>query len=135
MIQGLDHLALAVSDLPRAVSFYCDVLGMRPVDERNPAEETYFWVNFGFGQTLNPARYPEGTPHALGTPHDPSRSPHAAFAAPEESLSTLKKRLEAWGVKVRESRTGLYFSDPDGNFLEVTCWREHALKRAGQAHW
>ena len=135
MIQGLDHLALAVADLPRAVDFYCNVLGMRPADSRNPAEARYFWVNFGPGQTLNLALHPEGTPRNLGVPHDPTRSPHAAFAASEESLGELKAGLEAHGVAVRGSRTGLYFADPDGNFLEVTCWRESALRRAGGTHW
>ena len=135
MIQGLDHLALAVADLPRAVDFYCNVLGMRPVDNRNPAQQGFFWVNFGPGQTLNLALHPGGTPNALGIPHDPFRGPHAAFAAPEESLGELRARLEARNITVRESRTGLYFTDPDGNFLEVTCWRESALRRAGEAHW
>lgn len=53
MIQGLDHAALNVADLPEAVAFYQNVLGMRPVDSSDPATSAYFWLNFGSSQTLN----------------------------------------------------------------------------------
>jgi catechol-2,3-dioxygenase len=36
---------------------------------------------------------------------------------------------------VRETETSVYFSDPDGNALEVTCWREKRLRETGRDHW
>ncbi len=122
MIQGLDHAALAVSDLPRAVSFYRDMLGLRPVDARDPATSSY-WLNFGPGQTLNLALAPERTPNALG------------LAADLNTMAELERRLVKRGIKPHRSRTGVYFCDPDGNFLEVTCWREKGLEEAGAEHW
>ncbi len=134
MIQGLDHAALAVSDLPRAVSFYRDMLGLRPVDARDPATSSY-WLNFGPGQTLNLTLAPERTPNALGLAADLNTSAHLAFTAPEAFLAELERRLVKRGIKPHRSRTGVYFCDPDGNFLEVTCWREKGLEEAGAEHW
>ncbi len=134
MIQGFDHAALAVSDLPRAVSFYRDVLGLRPVDTSDPATSSH-WLNFGPGQTLNLTLAPERTPKALGLETDLNTSAHLAFAAPEAFLVELERRLVEHGVTPHRSRTGVYFCDPDGNFLEVTCWREKGLEEAGAEHW
>lgn len=135
MIQGLDHAALNVSDLPRAVAFYREVLGMRPVDRRDPASASYFWLNFGSGQTLNLTLAPERTPKALGLETDLYTLAHLAFTAPEAFLGALQGRLEAEGVPCHRSSTGVYFSDPGGNVLEVTCWREKGLRDAGAEHW
>jgi catechol-2,3-dioxygenase len=135
MIQGLDHAALNVSDLPRAVVFYRDVLGMWSVDACDPATASYCWLNFGAGQTLNLALAPERTPKALGLETDLYTSAHLAFTAPEAFSKTLQEHLGANGVSFHRSSTGLYFSDPDGNFLEVTWWREKGLRDAGAEHW
>lgn len=135
MVQGLDHAALNVANLPRAVTFYETVLGMRPVDTRDPATASYFWLNFGLGQTLNLTLAPQRTPEALALEADLSASAHLAFSAPEAFLGVLEGRLTEREVAFHRSRTGVYFSDPDGNFLEVTCWREKGLKDAGAEHW
>lgn len=135
MIGGFDHAALNVSDLPRAVAFYEEVLGMRPVDRRDPASASFFWLNFGVGQTLNLTLAPERTPKTLGLETDLYTSAHLAFAAPEAFLGALQGRLEAEGVPCHCSPTGVYFSDRDGNVLEVTCWREKGLEDSGAEHW
>ena len=78
---------------------------------------------------------PERTPNALGLDADLYTTAHLAFSAPEPFLEVLEGRLTACGVAFHRSSTGVYFSDPDGNFLEVTCWREKGLKDAGAEHW
>lgn len=135
MIQGFDHAALNVSDLREAVAFYQEVLNMRPVDSSDPTTTAYFWLNFGPSQTLNFTLAPERTPKALGLKTDPYTSAHLAFSAPERFLEVLEGRLTAYGVAFHRSSTGVYFCDLDGNFLEVTCWREKGLKDAGAEHW
>jgi hypothetical protein len=47
---------------------------------------------------------------------------HLAFRTTEEEISTVKQRLASRSVKVRETRTSIYFRDPDDNFLELTHW-------------
>ncbi len=42
MIQGLDHAALNVSNLLRAVTFYQEVLEFRPVDASDLATSNHF---------------------------------------------------------------------------------------------
>ncbi len=135
MIQGLDHAALNVAGLPLAVTFYREVLGFRSVAARDPTTSCHFWLNFGVGQTLNLTLAPKRTPKFLGLETDLYTSAHLAFTAPEALLETLKGRLEVHGIPYHRSWTGLYFSDKDGNFLEVTCWREKSLKDAGAGHW
>jgi catechol 2,3-dioxygenase-like lactoylglutathione lyase family enzyme len=127
-LQGFDHVALPVSDLARAVAFYRDVLGMRSVDRRDPETDDYHWLNLGPGQTLNLSRTPESTQEAVGPGH-------VAFRASESFLATLSERLADAGVDYHETETSLYFSDPDGNDLEVTCWREKRLRESGRDHW
>ena len=135
MIQGLDHIALAVSDLQRSVDFYCDVLGMRIVDSGSTENAEFYWLNFGVAQTLNLALNPGQTPKALGVELDWSRTPHIAFSAPDATLEVFEKRLDGRGILYKRSATSLYFTDPDGNYLEVTFWREKGLRDAGIPHW
>jgi catechol-2,3-dioxygenase len=100
-----------------------------------PGEAAFYWLNFGPAQTLNLSLNPEQTPRAMHQELDWTRTPHLAFSAPEAFLDEVAARLEARGMTSRRSKTGLYFTDPDGNFLEVTCWREQALQAVGLTHW
>ncbi|SIQ68622.1 hypothetical protein SAMN05421858_0080 [Haladaptatus litoreus] len=126
-IQGFDHVVLPVSDLVRAVSFYQDVLGLRSVDRRDPGTDDYHWLNLGQGQGLNLAQVDEVS-------NDTSPR-HIAFNASEEFCEEVAERLEEREIAVRKTETSVYFSDPDGNELEVTCWREKRLRESGANHW
>ncbi|WP_254522356.1 VOC family protein [Natrinema caseinilyticum] len=122
MVEGVHHAALAVSDLPRAVSFYEGVLEFTPIGPDNPENtiETadYFWMDIGGGEWINFADRPDVTPKHPGDKDDP----HLAFRATEDEISSVKQRLVVRDVEVHETRTSIYFHDPDGNFLELTDW-------------
>ena len=122
MVEGFHHAALAVSDVPSAVSFYEEVLEFRPVgpdDSENTVETAdYFWMKIKDGEWVNFADRPDAT-----TDHPRENDdPHLAFRTTEEEISTVKQRLADRDVEVRETRTSIYFHDPDDNFLELTHW-------------
>lgn len=123
MVDGFHHAALAVSDLPRAVSFYAEVVGFDSIgpDDPDRTVETaeYFWMDAGGGEWINLAARPEATPDHPGENDDP----HLAFRATGAEIAAVERRLRDRGIAMRESRTSIYFRDPDGNFLELTHWK------------
>lgn len=133
---GIDHVALTVADLPRAIQFYSATLGLRPVDTRDPNKSSYFWLSCGPAQSVNLTLDPAGTPNALNLTANLSNTPHLALTCPAAQLDALHDQLKLAGATlVHRSETGIYFCDPDGNFLEVTAWRELSAMKASQQHW
>ena len=135
MIQGIDHIAVAVSDIPKSVVFYAQVLDMRVVDSSEPETASFYWLNFGAGQTLNLCLNPDETPKAIVRQLDWHATPHMAFVTTEDFLLLVESRLKERDVPFKKSKTGLYFTDPDGNFLELTFWREASIRSSGAEHW
>ena len=123
---GFHHVALVSSDARRTLHFYRDVLGMgvvkRTVSRDDPgAYHLYFGDAAGTPGTLVSvveARGPRGN-WGIGGVH------HTAFVAPDdEALLKWKRRLNDHGVHVygpvdRRWFHSLYFSDPDGQVLEI----------------
>lgn len=123
MIQGLNHINLAVRNLNHSFDFYKDVLGFKPL-----------------------CRWPEGAYFLAGDLwfclfKDPLASPgkgytHLAFSVTAEDFSSMVRRLKEAGAHLwKENRSeghSLYFLDPDGYQLElhVGDWRTRlAFKR------
>ena len=119
MIEGLSHLTFIVRDLERMSRLIVDVLGGREVYSSGDrtfsiAREKFFvagglWIAIMEGEPL------------------PSRSyNHVAFKVREEDLDALKRRIEALGLDIRESRarvegegSSLYFHDWDNHLFEL----------------
>jgi catechol 2,3-dioxygenase-like lactoylglutathione lyase family enzyme len=134
-IGGIDHLTLPVHDLEEAERFYVGVLGAevlmrvtremlaslgRPPEEAARAVHTSIRLGNGPQLDLFPQDY--GWPQAT-QPH-----PHIAFRVKPEDMLALQKVLEDHGVPTDGPRrlgppghASVYFYDPSGNHLEITC--------------
>jgi catechol 2,3-dioxygenase-like lactoylglutathione lyase family enzyme len=137
-LRGLDHVTIPVHDLDVARRFYCDVLGaahLMTIDEaalkrlsRPPAANGgdgvyHVSVLLGAATRLDLFLQAQGQP-ALMQAH-----PHYAFRVAPGEMLRWKERLEANGVPTEgplqlgpPGQASLYFNDPSGNHLEVTCF-------------
>lgn len=112
MLTGLNHLTLAVTDLPRSVSFYHDLLQLRldaTWDHGAYLSLPGLWLCL----SLDPLR--PSAPAAEYT--------HVAFTVGADDFAALVQRLRAAGVaEWRDNRSegaSFYFLDPDGHKLEA----------------
>ena len=112
MLTGLNHLTLAVTDLPRSVGFYHDLLQLRldaTWDHGAYLSLPGLWLCL----SLDPAR--PSVPAAEYT--------HVAFTVGADDFAALVQRLRAAGVaEWRDNRSegaSFYFLDPDGHKLEA----------------
>jgi catechol 2,3-dioxygenase-like lactoylglutathione lyase family enzyme len=115
--EGLDHVAIAVSDLDRAEEFYREVLGLERVQPQ--WDPPRIMAAQGSGMAL----FPEGedfpgetAPHIL----------HVAFRVDREAFDVARAELDERGTEVSFSDHGtahsIYFTDPDGHRLELTTY-------------
>jgi catechol-2,3-dioxygenase len=114
--EGLDHVALAVSDLDRAETFYHEVLGLdRVIPEWDPPR---VMASEGSGVAL----FPDGG----DVPDAPPRILHVAFRVDREAFEAAQTELSDRGIDTSFSDHGashsIYFEDPDGHRLELTTY-------------
>ena len=114
IIQGLYEVAIRVKDLPKAESFYREVLGLEVGlrDEKRP------WVFLRAG----------GSAGMIVLQQEPGDWPtqHVAFTVDEADIERAAVSLRERGVTVEGPvvhdwmpAKSLYFSDPDGHDLEL----------------
>lgn len=119
MVEGLNHLTLSVADLPRAFSFYCEVLGLRPLARW--AEGAYLLAGESTWLCLSLDEHASPEPAAAYS--------HIAFTvAPEDFAATCARVRRSGAVEWKRNTSegdSLYFLDPDGHKLElhVGDWR------------
>ncbi|MDC0742052.1 VOC family protein [Polyangium mundeleinium] len=132
-IQGIDHLTLPVGDLAVAERFYVGLLGAKVLMRVTPellaslgrsgdvARSIHITVELGSARI---DLFPQGH----GWPSPTQDHPHIAFAVAPEDIVPMKQALEANGVATEGPRrlgppghASLYFYDPFGNHLELTC--------------
>lgn len=121
--EGIDHVALAVRDVPSSARWYAEVLGLQRLHEE-------VWGDF-------PAMVGDGTtavalfPVQGGQPRPrPGRDTismrHLAFRVDRANFVAAKAALSQRGIDFTEQHHGIaesiYFPDPDGHELEITTY-------------
>lgn len=114
---AIHHASLLVADTGAALAFYCDVLGLEPI-ERPDLGFPGAWLGIG-DQQIHLLELPNPDP-LEGRPDHGGRDRHLALLT--RDLAALRRRLEAAGRPFTLSRSGraaLFCRDPDGNTLEI----------------
>ena len=126
-INGVLETVLYVDDLSRAVAFYREILGLRPMAgdgirfQAFDAGACCVLLLFKRGATLVPA----STPGGIIPPHDGTGPHHIGFSITADAYSRWKLRLQEQGIAIESEghwpRGGrsMYFRDPDGHLLEL----------------
>jgi catechol 2,3-dioxygenase-like lactoylglutathione lyase family enzyme len=125
-LERLDHFGVEVADLARAERFYTEVLGLRIVNRFGDQ----ILLDCG-GQNLALFEVPRPPldaasrqkiiGHPLGRGHHAFKVTPADFADARANLATAGVESASpidWG-----DHDCIYFLDPDGNLLEMVCYR------------
>lgn len=113
----IHHVSLLIADLPRAIEFYRDTLGLQLSDNRPDLGFDGAWFELGAQQIHLICEEP-GTTRPTGASRC-GRDRHVAFQV--EDIESLRDKLSAAGIAFETSRSGrpaIFCRDPDGNALE-----------------
>lgn len=116
-VMGSLHVALLVSNLEKAETFYRDVLGLEPA----PRSLNYPGLWFQAGEFQIHLIYCEGWQAPCPRPDKWGRNPHIALQVKE--LETCKRQLTAHHYPIQMSSSGrmaLFTQDADGNIVELS---------------
>lgn len=129
--QGVHHITLVGSNREATIDFYEGVLGMPFVFSQpnlDVPDEEHLYFDPGDGRLMTffvrPTRVNDPTPN----PQDIGNVHHLAFTVSRATYTQVYKRLQAHGI----SNTGpidrgfmdsIYFRDPNGQLLELACYK------------
>lgn len=111
MLQGLNHLTIAVRDVQISFQFYRDILGFKPKaiwDQGAYLSLGDLWLCLSLGPVITEKDYT-----------------HYAFTLAEEEFPEFEQKLRDAGIlEWKENKSegkSIYFLDPDGHQLEAHC--------------
>ncbi|MDQ3929881.1 MAG: VOC family protein [Chloroflexota bacterium] len=129
--QGVHHITMVGSNREATIEFYEGVLGMPLVFEQpnlDVPEEIHLYFDPGDGRLLTffvrPTRHNDPTPNpeGIGNLH------HLAFNVSRATYTQVARRLEELcisntGPIDRGFMDSIYFRDPNGQLLELACYK------------
>jgi catechol 2,3-dioxygenase-like lactoylglutathione lyase family enzyme len=129
----LDHIVLNVSDIDRSLKFYSEVLGLKGerVDEFYAGKVSFPSVRINQQTIID--LFPRKEVAARSTAEKANANlNHFCLVVGAEDFSGIVDYLSANQVKVHQGpvsrwgaqgrATSVYFSDPDGNEVEIRCY-------------
>jgi glyoxalase family protein len=129
--QGVHHVTFVGSNREATIEFYQGVLGMPLVFEQpnlDVPEEIHLYFDAGDGRLITffvrPTRVDDPTPNpeGIGNLH------HIAFAVSRATYTQVESRLNERGIWNtgpidRGFMDSIYFRDPNGQLLEMACFK------------
>jgi catechol 2,3-dioxygenase-like lactoylglutathione lyase family enzyme len=130
-VQGVHHITLVGSNRQATIDFYQGVLGMPLIFEQpnlDVPEENHLYFDPGDGRLLTffvrPTRTNDPTPNpeGIGNLH------HIAFTVSHAVYTQVVDRLKERGIANTGSidrgfMDSIYFRDPNGQLLELACYK------------
>lgn len=116
-LAGLDHIALAVTDVDATAKWYIETLGF---ERRHEGMWDGVPAFIGKGNTAI-ALFPKRSPiiHKTGMLHFALRASRRNFDKAQEEL---QRRNIAFQFQDHEISRSIYFHDPDGYEIEITTY-------------
>lgn len=115
---AIHHASFLVSDLPRALQFYVDILGLALSPHRPALPFAGAWLDINPNQQIHLLVLPN--PDISERPKHGGRDRHLALLV--HDLSAIRAQLQATQQNFTESQSGrpaLFCRDPDGNTIEL----------------
>ena len=129
--QGLHHITLVGADRQTSIDFWEGLLGMPFVFEQpnlDNAQESHIYFDPGDGRLITIFTREDRKPDPRRTPTDPGCVHHIAFNVSRAVFMQAVERLNARGIKntgVRDRKIfdAIYFEDPLGLLIELSCYK------------
>lgn len=129
--QGVHHITFVGSNRETTIDFYQNVLGMPLVLDQPNLDvpgETHLYFDAGDGRLITffvrPARPDDPTPN----PQDIGNLHHLALTVSRATYTQVAQRLNELGIWNtgnidRGFMDSIYFRDPNGQLLEMACYK------------
>ena len=129
--QGVHHITFVGSNRQEIIDFYQGVLGMPLIFEQpnlDVPDELHLYFDPGDGRLLTffvrPTRANDPTPN----PQDIGNLHHIAFTVSRATYTQVAARLQELGIQNtgpidRGFMDSIYFRDPNGQLLEMACFK------------
>jgi catechol 2,3-dioxygenase-like lactoylglutathione lyase family enzyme len=125
---GLDHAGVLVSDVPRALAFYCGVLGIEEVPRPVVLTAPGAWLQIGSQQLHLIGEAQAGRSRAVNPPYHPEEigkgyGNHVALVV--ASLDEMLARVRAHGIEPSiplargDGVRRAFVTDPDDHIVEL----------------
>lgn len=129
--QGVHHITFVGSNREEIIDFYQGVLGMPLVFEQpnlDVPEELHLYFDPGDGRLITFFVRPTRTKDPTPNPEDIGNLHHLAYTVSRATYTQVAARLKERGIENtgpidRGFMDSIYFRDPNGQLLEMACFK------------